>query len=98
MKSYLIGVRVKKMSKLTLEFDTVEDKEEMEMALKSKNYYAALCDFSEILRQHRKYGIIHLKERLDPDNQKDPAETAQNMNDYIEEEFYRVLNSNGVEL
>ena len=43
------------MAKVTIEFDTIEDKEEMEMCLNGMKWYLLAWDFDQYLRGRLKY-------------------------------------------
>jgi hypothetical protein len=44
------------MAKVIFEFDLYEDREDIEMFHKCKDYYCALDDIREMIRKHTKYG------------------------------------------
>jgi hypothetical protein len=70
------------MSKLILEFDRIEDREEMEMAISAGKMHSALWDYSQKLRSIRKYS----------------NEVKQFDIEEIEKMFYAILTENEVNL
>lgn len=86
------------MSTITLTFSLPDEREEASMAMNVTSYYLALHDMQELLRNYRKYGVEQIKGILDPEGHQDPAETAQNMNDHLEQEFFNILKERGIDL
>ena len=70
--------------KATLEFNLPEDRDEHTLAIKGPAYFHALDDVAEMLRQHWKYGEF--------------GEEARVLIDAIHDEFYEIMQANGVSL
>lgn len=85
------------MAKVTLEFDSYEDKEELEMTLSAGKYYSALWEIKESLfRGYRKHGYSGVSgEQL---NKLIEDEKVYDAIEILETMFYGILEDGGVEL
>lgn len=80
--------------KVILEFNKIEEAEELEMALKASDMHCALFDIAQqVFRPHRKHGYDN--EILNKLNENDDVNTAISM---LEDKFYEILSRYKVEL
>lgn len=63
-------------------FDPYEDREDLAIFQKSKDYYCALDDIRELIRKHTKYG---------------PEDEAVTWED-LRTQFYEIINDRNIEL
>jgi len=68
------------MAKVTIEFDTVEDKDEMEMCLNGMKWYSLAWEIDQYLRGRLKYS------ELSEEVYKELSETREKLHEIMREE------------
>lgn len=68
------------MAKVTIEFDTVEDKDEMEMCLNGSKWYSLAWELDQYLRGRLKYS------ELSEEVYKELSETREKLHEIMREE------------